>query len=66
MLLAPIDARQFRQAPRPRQAPPASCRLPQLLRITALACLGGALIFVALGAKSVRAEPVAAQSAIQR
>jgi hypothetical protein len=56
MILAPIDGRQFAPAPSSRRANPASCRLPQLLRLTLLAALGGFLVFVALGGKSAHAE----------
>jgi hypothetical protein len=57
MILAPIDGRQFSRACRSRSANPASCRVSQLFRLTLLAVVGGLLVFVALGGKSVRAEP---------
>jgi hypothetical protein len=59
MILAPIDGRQFSRACRSRSANPASCRAPQLFRLTLLAVVGGLLVFVALGGKSARAEPAA-------
>jgi hypothetical protein len=59
MILAPIDGRQFSQACRSRSANPATCRVSQLFRLVLLAVVGGLLVFVALGDKSVRAEPQA-------
>jgi hypothetical protein len=56
MNLAPIDGRQFAPPPRVPAPNPACCRLPQLIRLTLLAVLGGSLTLLALGARNGHAE----------
>jgi len=48
MILAPIDGTEFSRACRYRNASPALCRWPQLLRLLALTVLAGGLASVAL------------------
>ncbi len=56
MILAPIDGSEFSRACRHRNASPALCRWPQLLRLLALTVL-------AVGVASVALEPGRAASA---
>jgi hypothetical protein len=55
MLIAPINGPEFSRACRIRSKSPAPCRLPQLLRLLALAALAGGLISLALS-PGARAE----------
>jgi hypothetical protein len=48
MILAPINGPEFSRACRRNCTSPASCRLPQLLRLLGLTALAASFVFIAL------------------